>query len=375
MSSIPVFIEYPPEVQADPSTSPILVDAGSSFSVTFSTEGYSSDYVMNVITVNGSSVAANSRRYTATVNNIQNPVFIVVRNVIPVSLVTGTSTHDPCCGIKHMQLSLQEDGSITGSMTGLKGDVYDMIGVMMSGALTSRTGSNAYRINTYREDGATITITASSIVNDTYEKLPTSAVFKTIPQEIYDLHISGVIARSMQNPLEAPDSQIYIRSSDVYGTDGWTVQDILDTLGIKAVVPSAYNYHVYQLSVSRGAPVISLMHNLLPIPGLVIERVSSVISGNTIAAYYISTARGTGNFYGTTCVLSGNSSRTVQYETTVVGLPGEPQYIDALVSTTIGDADNSMTLNLIGGIFSVDVSTTENTVETAAKTSVNITGS
>ena len=372
MASIPVFITKPDQVNADPSISPILVDEGSSFHVTFSTEHISE--MLDIITVNGSSVVVNSRRYTVTVNNIKNPVFIVVRDTRPVSISPGNSGHDACCGIKHMQLALQEDGSISGSMSGLKADVYEMVAVMMSSAVTSRPGSSAFRVTSFREDGPIVTISATSVVNDTFEKLPTSAVFKTVPQEIYDLHVSGIIARSMQNPLEAPDSQIYIRSSDVYGTDGWTVQEILELLGIKAIVPAAFNYHVYQLSVSRGAPVISLMHNLLPIPGLIIERVTSVSSSTIIASYYISTARGTGRFNGTACVVTGNSSRTMDYDTTIVGLPGEPKYITA-TSTTIGNANNSMTLNLIGGIFSIDTSTTENRVETAAHTSVNITGS
>jgi len=369
-TKVPVFINVPINATVTPSSSPVLVDIGGALDVVYHVS--LPNLIISEILVNGLVVATNVRKYTVHLTNIQNPTFVNAHPVIG-STISPYIAHDPCCGIHTMQLGLQEDGSVTGTLAGLKPDVLDMAAIMMGGAVgMPKLGSGAFRVTSWREEGAIFTITVTSLVNSTYEKIPSSAVFKTVPQDIYDLHMSGIIPRSMQNPLDAPDSNIYIKNSDIYGTDGWTVQDILDTLGIRAKVPASFNYHVYQLTVTRGAPVISLMHNLLPIPGLVIERVASSQGNNIIASYYISIAQGSAFFSGTVCHTLGSSSRTLVYDTTVIGLPGEPQYITA-TATQIGTNANSMTLNLIGGVFSVDTSTSVNTTESASQNSVYFT--
>lgn len=259
------------------------------------------------------------------------------------------------CGVRSINISMQEDGSISATVTGLPVEAKSMLHHIMMGnpaEIASGASSKKYRITSMREDGPLVTYTAISTISDTLEKIPTSAVFKTIPSEVYDLHTSDIIPRSMQNPLESPDSLIYIRPSDLYGTDGWTVQEILDILKIKAKVPAGFNYHVYQLSVSRGAPVISLMHNLLPIPGLVIERVFQLVSSEYIAAYYITVADGKGNFKGKSCKVLSSSTSSVEQKVTVVGLPGEPRYITGDTGV-YSSGDITVQYNLIGGVFAI----------------------
>lgn len=349
----PVFISFPEGVSVTPAQSPVLVTAGESLSVYVSV--LNSDDVFGSIVVNSTEVMSQGRDYVVKLENITEPKFVVVRNVGPLTSVV--SSDDPCCGIKNVRLSLQEDGSIISSVSGLQQDVYSVMHSVMSGTpsspLVNNTVSGRYRITAWHEEGHITTVTATSIVNDTFEKIPTSASFKTIPSDIYNLHMSGIITRSMHNPLDEPDTLIYIRSSDLYGTNGWTVQEILDTLRIDAKVPAAFNYHVYQLNITRGAPVISLMYNLLPIPGLVIERKRHVKSSNYIASYYITLANGKGNFSGIECKVLGSSSRTTKFKTTVVGLPGEPRYVDAY-SSSGGTSTMQVTYNLIGGVFSID---------------------
>jgi hypothetical protein len=340
--------------------------------------------IRNIIR-DGVVVYSNVKEATIRIVDICNPVFItatitttldstettlsgvVSRDLDIVSRGTSfdnTNGSDFCCGIRSVKLSLQEDGAIVGTVTGLPGDVYNAMRFVMSGVVNPIASIDKYTITSWREDGPLITLSAISTVTDAYEKISTSAIFKTIPQDIYDLHISGIIPRSIQNPLDAPDSTIYIRSSDIYGTDGWTVQDILDTLNIDAVVPSSFNYHVYQLTVTRGAPIISLLHNLLPIPGLLIERNYSATAGS--ASYYITIAKGYGYFYGTECKIVGSSQKEILYSPTIIGQLGEPLYIDAPNPSGIDTANLKCTFNLIKGIFNIDESTVYSHTDTKA---------
>lgn len=378
MQKHPIFISVPDGVVVNPPVNPVLVDEGDQITVNLYPVK-STDVLIN-IKINGRIEHPRIHRKNLIIQNVQGPVFITVEAVIDENeeyqvqvssekdltwsdaseiSISGSSSRgtESCCGIKSIRLSHQEDGSIIGTVSGLAGDVYDIMYYVMSGAPAVPGVSATYRITSWREDGVITTLTATSVASTAYEKIQTSAVYKTIPQEIFDLHMSNIITRSMQNPLESPDSNISIRASDMYGTNGWTVQEILNDLGIEATVPSGFNYHVYQLSVTKGAPVISLMHNLLPVPGLVIERKEYLSNTDSIAGYYITIAKGYGGFAGDTCKLVGSSDKTDLYVPTVVGLPGEPLYITAAEQLP-ATPELEVTVNLIGGIFSIDKSVT-----------------
>ena len=374
MQKHPVFISVPEGVIVNPPVNPVLVDEGTQITITLQPVR-STDVLIN-IRVNGVVEYERVHQKNLVIQNILGPVFVTVEAVIneneeynvqvssekdltwtdssDQSCVISTSRgSDHCCGVKSIRLSHQEDGSIVGTVSGLAGDVYDIMYYVMSGSPAIPGVQGKYRVTSWREDGPIITLTATSVASTAYEKIQTSAVYKTIPQEIFDLHMSNIITRSMQNPLESPDSNINIRASNIYGTDGWTVQEILDDLGIEATVPSGFNYHVYQLTVTKGAPVISLMHNLLPIPGLVIERKDYLHDTNSIAGYYITVAKGNGYFSGDLCKVVGTSSKTDEYVPTVVGLPGEPLYVIGAQQPAATD-ELQLTVNLIGGVFSID---------------------
>lgn len=257
-----------------------------------------------------------------------------------------------CCSVKTMSLTKQEDGSITASVTGLEGDLAAVLSLLM------RVENNDYTVSSWRREGAYITATATSNVNNSFEKIPTGMIFKTIPQDIYDLHMSDIIPRSIHSPLEAPDSEVRIKpSTDIYGAEGgWKVSDILKELRIKAEVPANFDYHVYQLTANRGAPVISLLHNLLPIPGLIIERY--------FGRYYINIANGTGYFGAPYCELVGTSSKTQTYDNIVVGVPGEPRYIDAEPETETQEDGTVVQYNLVRGIWGITESVSSQSDDT-----------
>lgn len=396
----PVFIAAPEWVQISPKDSPTLVEDGSSLDVFI--KSTVPDKLVQNIKINGQVVVIEAYEKIIHLTNIVGPRFVTVGDAVDVSeivedpsiiadlesrskVVAGSlpksapvvsvqrDNTPACCGIKNVKLAMQEDGSVVGTVSGFAADVYDIMDYVMSGSPTA-SGGGGYRITSWREDGVITTITAMSIVADSYEKIPTSAVFKTMPTEIYDLYISQIIPRSIQNPLDTPDTEVYIRPSNTYGTNGWTVQEILDTLKINAKVPSGFNYHVYQLSVTRGAPVISLMYNLLPIPGLMIERqINTIADEDTIASYYITVAKGSGYFSGNICKTVGSSSAIEMYSPTIVGLLGEPLYIEEVEQPDdlpppddAPDAQGtSITLNLIGGVFGVDKDTTVSVANTA----------
>jgi len=255
-----------------------------------------------------------------------------------------------CCGVKNISMSLNDDGSTSASVTGLRDDAIAVLDHLMYGA---------YTIDSLREEGINVTITGTSVDNDVYEVVPSGAIFKTIPSDIYALHMDAIVTRTMQSPLDAPDSDIYIRSSDIYGTDGWTCSEIVRILNIDATIPSSFDYHVYQLSVTRGTPIISFLSSLFPFPGLIIERVGS--------HYYVNQASGRATISPIgwyVCSLQASSSKSKRYDVTVVGAPGEPRGIIGSSGVT-GGCGAAVELNLVGGVWAVIESTSTNTSSTS----------
>lgn len=361
----PIFVHTDEGIQSSINSVPYLIDEGDSIDISFTVIDNSS-YIKEIL-IEDIPEYTNIQEATLHIINVQNPVFITAtimsaaNNNLSTTLdsvsrdTTVSSSYNSsfCCGVRSVKLSLQEDGAVIGTVSGLPGDVYSAMRYVMSGVDDANAGDK-YTITSWRTEGALLTISAISTVTKAYEKIANSAIFKTIPNDIYNLYISGIIPRSIQNPLDAPDSEIFIRTSDIYGTDGWTVQDILDTLEINAHVPSAFNYHVPQLTVTRGTPIISVLHNLLPIPGLLIER--DVRHSNGTVRYSITIAKGRGRFTGTKCKTIGSSTKVTTYKPVVLGQLGEPLYIDAPNPPTIDTPTYACTFSLIKSIFNTDFS-------------------
>lgn len=307
------------------------------------------------IQVDGSIVAMDRTYHTFVIQDIRESHEIVIETGDAVTAsraaYSSANTASACCGVKHLSLTKMEDGSISASLTGLEADVEVALATIM------KSDYDEYTITSWRKEGANITVTAVSDISNTFEKVKRSAIFKTIPGDIYDTHTEGLVTRSMQSPLEAPDSSVFIRRSNMYGTDGWTVKEIIDELGIDAYVPANFNYHVYQMSANRGSPVMSVLHSLLPIPGLIIERQNG--------RYYINIANGTGAYTGTICEFMGESTKTEEYDTTVAGVPGEPLYIEDEYIQPLQEDNTTTILNLVGGVWGLvsSVSTSSNDVD------------
>lgn len=265
----------------------------------------------------------------------------------------STLTTEQCCAIRNLSMTKQADGTITCTVTGFPDEIQPI-----AVKIISNYGS-VYQISSWKDDPPLRTITVvSKSSSDLNHKIKQSGIFKTVPLELYNLHRNGLFHQSIIPPNYEPGSQRFIRpSTDIYGTDGWTVRDIFEELNIKVNLPSSLNYHVYQLNVQEGAPILSVLRTLFPIPGI------------NIYAYH-------GRFYvslPTTdpipelkdmCELVGSVTDTVEYEHEVVGMQGEPLFIDsqAVEKVAVGNtatygqlpATIDVTYNLVGGVFCIN---------------------
>jgi hypothetical protein len=245
-----------------------------------------------------------------------------------------------CCGVKSVILNRRNDGSISITATGLKADVEAFLDEEIGGRITSiQKKQHIY----------TITKTDTSTA-DSYHRIQSSGIFKSVPKPIYDLYESDIVHKSLVPPTYDPDAEIYIRpTDDVYGAEGWTVKDILDELNLRVRIPSSLNYRVYEFNVRKGVPIVSLLQNLFPIPGLVVHNYNNY--------YYVSFPPGipvpSNDLADMICSHEAHSVDTTTYGQLVVGMQGEPRYVIGLDGGT-SDCGIDVTYNLVGGVFSVN---------------------
>ena len=184
-------------------------------------------------------------------------------------------------------------------------------------------------------------------------KAKRSAIFKTIPREIYTMYLSAMVPKAIMPPLFEPDIAINILiCDDPYGIEGWRVRDIFSALGITVHIPAVLNYRVFELSIKEGTPMLSMLQSLFPFPGITINYFNG--------AYYINISNEIVDvdvFY--TCEQLTKNVDTKYYNTTVTGLNSEPLNIDnsvgpkgSMVIDLIGNSEGlSLQTNLIGGIY------------------------
>jgi hypothetical protein len=256
------------------------------------------------------------------------------------SLLGGGSGSIPgCCGVKNVNLSMRGDGSMSLTATGLENDVLLFIASQLpNGVIISHERQNHL-----------VTITSvDKTVADTYEKIQKGAIFKTVPQSIYKLYSGHLVHKSIVPPTMDPDSSVFIRTSEgMYGEMGWTVQEIIDQLEIPACIPSAFNYHVYEVTVRKGMPIIGLLQSLLPVPGLLIQRLDNIYYIG-IPYHAVTVPLGNG-----ICRQTAYSSDYKVYKKTVQGMQGEALYIEDGLNDIIETENLTVQYNLVGEVFGI----------------------
>lgn len=257
-----------------------------------------------------------------------------------------------CCSVRSLSVAKQADGTISVTVTALRDDAEVIAKDII------REFSSEFQITSWRDEPPLRTVTAISKNSDMNHKIPKSGIFKSIPTEIYNLYQSGLYHRSIIPVTYEPDAERFIKpSDDIYGAKGWTCQEIFDELGLKVLIPSGLNYHVYQLSVQKNTPVLSLLRTLFPIPGILIYHYHGKFYVTMPSRDPIPDARDQ-------CRLVGESENEVDYKHEVIGQQGEPLYIDtdniervssgSLNGQSELTANIDVTYNLVGGIFCIN---------------------
>ena len=237
--------------------------------------------------------------------DIENAVYdIAARSGI---LERGGST-EPCCGVKSAMFSRQSDGSLLVSATGLKDDVLAFLDQYTSSGKITSSERQAHLYTYTKTDLSKL---------DTFNKIETSGIFKSVPRPILNIYESEYTKKSFIPPTQDPDAAIYLRSTDdPYGVQGgWTVRDIIDTLDIPVSLPASLNYNVYELTVRRGMPIVTLLQSLFPIPGICVRLFHGT--------YYVALpTREIALTSSIICDLTGEGRSTTTYTYEVSGLQG-----------------------------------------------------
>lgn len=102
-----------------------------------------------------------------------------------------------------------------------------------------------------------------------------SYTYKNIPDSVLEYYARTITPRAHVVDLNQPTSVLRIRCvSDPWINDeseGWCVVDVLNDLGVGSVsIPSAFNYIINEVQIKAGTPIASVIHSLLPIPGLLV---------------------------------------------------------------------------------------------------------
>lgn len=108
-------------------------------------------------------------------------------------------------------------------------------------------------------------------------KINKTVIFKSIYKDIVDIHKNCYIPTDIVPPLQIEkDSVVFIkRCESIYEDDGWTVRDIFDKLGVDVIFPSSWNYHVTNFQCKAWTPIVQIIQNLFPVPGVVVKTFGS----------------------------------------------------------------------------------------------------
>lgn len=243
--------------------------------------------------------------------------------------------------IKNCTTSVQRNGALNVTLT--------MLGTDMS-AFPAIRGVEITKISK-TATGTNVTIVDKSGILANV-KVPVSAIFKSVSEEVVKLHESKIIPTEIVSPIANPEAEVFIKScQSLYEDDGWTVREILDVLDVKVYFPAAWNYHVTQLTVQAGTPVVSLLSNLFPFPAVTFSSLGKIIIVGSSARLQPPA----------NCTIVSQSEDTRYFHLTVIGQPGEVRYIrgGSRAGTFTEDdperSGSSITyiLNLVGGVFGV----------------------
>ena len=236
-----------------------------------------------------------------------------------------------------IKLTIESDGSITLSMSGLKQDVKDHI----LWNILSEYGT------VIKEDtivqGTVYTKTKTVRATLTWGGGGAGVAIKAVPQGLLTIFKSDYISRSLFD-LNTLTHQVTIIQGDTYLEETDTVTNVLSRLGIRVIVPAALDYFITNLTIKEGADAYQVLRSLFPIPGATITKINDT--------WYVNVQYNDGvldSILGDLCITHDN---IIQHGITIVPIGATTR---PLTSGSAGgggsQCDASWIANLLGGVF------------------------
>jgi len=241
--------------------------------------------------------------------------------------------------MQYAELSKSSDGTLTISCSGLPEDCENLKSIQL-GAFTFELISHA-NMNQVQHNLTFISKDSSY----GYIKSTEAAVYKTIPQSLYDAYMKSIVPKELAPDLGGGGAQVRIRTCiDPWLNDveGWTVGDILNNIYTGTIaVPGGLDYAVNEMQVNAGVPVVSVVRSLIPSPGL-------QCSFNGINVH-ITFGGGGINSPGSDCWETGITKRESEYKNTVIGGNSFPLNVSG--GATIADASSTDVFSGVSTVF------------------------
>lgn len=266
-----------------------------------------------------------------------------------------------CAMCRNISMTKNADGTIHVSVTAFGKETA----LKVAKAIISKFDAK-YQVTALREDPPWMTCTCMSEKNkDSNVPIQQAGIFKSIPGEIYDLHQRKLFFKSIVPGTLNPSAARYIkRSDDIYGAEGWTTSEILSAIGANVSPPASLSYHVYQMTIQKGVPLVSVLRSMFPIPGLTISNYDGhlyiTLPDSSTGAEVANIVENSGSICD--IVHGGESKTTTEFAYKVVGVHGEPKTVEDIDDTEEEDSEGQsevvLIMNKAGGVFGVKKRTT-----------------
>lgn len=239
----------------------------------------------------------------------------------------------------NIRLTMESDGTITMSLTGLKKDVEEHeLWEVLEGAGTLIKEEIAIKGTAYTK---TRTIKQSL----TWEGNGVGVVVKAVPDQLLSIFAADYIPRAMFD-LNTYTHQVYVIESDTYLERTENVSTVLRKLGINVRVPPGLDYQVTNLSVSEGVDAYQVLKSLFPIPGATITKIRDTWFVN------ISLDETIFSMMRNSLCITNESEINQPILLHAIGASAKPRAESLELGGGV-QCDAQYTTNLIGGIFGI----------------------
>lgn len=244
---------------------------------------------------------------------------------------------NPC--LWSIRLTMESDGTITLSLTGLKNDVeeHELWNIL------EKQGTVIKEETTIRGTAYTKTKTVKQTFS--WQGSGAGVVIKAVPSQLLAIFAADYIPRALFD-LNTYTYTVKIISGTTYLEKTETVEAVLHKLGLNVRIPAGLNYQVTNITIKEGADAHQILKSLFPIPGATIVKIRDTWFVNISLDSEILEA-----LFSNLCVTQ-NSTLTQPILLSAIGATAKPNAVKSEEGG--GDiCDAVYQSNLIGGIFGI----------------------